>query len=72
MLHEGRIKVQITFFPCSFQAAVSPGYSRQLENPQVISKVIPVTTAGSDPGTLTPETLSRLIDWGMCVCVKIY
>lgn len=60
--HEDRKKVQITFFPCSFQAAVSPGYSRHLENPQAISKVILVTTAGSDLGTLTSEALSRLID----------
>lgn len=62
MLHEGKRKVQITFFPCSFQAAVSPGYSRQLENPQAVSKVRPVTAAGSGLGTVTSEALSRLID----------
>lgn len=62
MLHEGGREVKITFFACSFQEAVGLGYSRQLENPQAISKVIPVTTAGSDLGTLTSEALSRLID----------
>lgn len=66
--------MQIIFFSCSFQAAVRPGYSRELENAQGISKVISVTTAGSGLGTLTSEALSRLIDMCMCVCmcVKVY